>query len=224
MPTVANTRTKDFICPQCSHGYELKSKRGAFGTRIADGAFSAMMATIREGRTPSFLLLEYSPAWDVQVLTAVHHSLITQDCIEERRALGLLARRAGWIGCNIILPKIALEGRIALVTTGKAHPREAPRTAFARLEFLARMPAKQRGWTASLLNLLRQLPSERFSLSDAYLFQAHLAKLYPENRNVRPKIRQQLQVLRDAGKIQFDARGLYKFIKGERHDDPSSMV
>jgi hypothetical protein len=47
-----------------------------------------MMATIREGRTPSFLLLEYSPAWDVQVLTAVHHSLITQDCIEEEEHSG----------------------------------------------------------------------------------------------------------------------------------------
>jgi type II restriction enzyme len=202
----------------------LKSKRGAFGTRIADGAFSAMIATIREGRTPSFLLLEYSPTWEVQVLTAVHHSLITQDCIEERRALGPLARRAGWIGCNIILPKIALEGRIPLVTAGKAHTREAPRAAFARLEFLVRMPAKRRGWAASLLNLLRQLPSERFSLSDAYRFEAHLAKLYPENRNVRPKIRQQLQILRDAGIIQFEARGLYKFIKGGRPDDSSSMV
>jgi type II restriction enzyme len=224
LQTVANTRTKDFICPQCSHGYELKSKRGAFGTRIADGAFSAMMATIREGRTPSFLLLEYSPAWEVQVLTAVHHSLITQDCIEERRALGPMARRAGWIGCNIILPKIALEGRIPLVTGGNAHAREAPRTAFARLQFLSRMPAKRRGWAASLLNLLRQLPGDRFTLGDAYLFEARLAELYPENNNVRPKIRQQLQVLRDAGIIRFEGRGLYKFAKGEPANDSSPMV
>jgi type II restriction enzyme len=79
--TAANTRTKDFICPQCSHGYELKSKRGTFGARIADGAFSAMTATIRDGRTPSFLLLEYSQNFDVKNLTAVRHSLITQDCI-----------------------------------------------------------------------------------------------------------------------------------------------
>jgi type II restriction enzyme len=224
LPTVANTRTKDFICPLCSHGYELKSKRGTFGTRIADGAFSAMMATIREGRTPSFLLLEYSPTWEVQVLTAVHHSLITQDCIEERTALGPTARRAGWVGCNIILPKIALEGRIPLVTAGRAHERETPRTAFARLQFLAKMPAKRRGWAASLLNLLRQLPGERFSLSDAYLFEADLAKLYPENNNLRPKIRQQLQILRDAGIVQFEARGLYKFVRGGRPDDSGSVV
>jgi len=217
--TAANTRTKDFICPQCSEGYELKSTRGAFGRRITDGAFSAMMATIREGRTPSFLLLEYSSTWEVRGLTALHHSLITKDCVEERKALGPMARRAGWIGCNIVLPKIAREGRIPLVTAGVAHARDASRAAFARLQFLSRMPAKQRGWAASLLNLLRQLSSDRFSLRDAYLFEAPLAKLYPGNNNVRPKIRQQLQVLRDAGIIQFEARGQYKFLKGDNPDD-----
>jgi len=216
LQTVANTRTKDFICPGCSHGYELKSKRGTFGSRIADGAFSAMMGTIRAGRTPRFLLLEYSSTWEVRDLTALHHSLITQDCIEERKALSPIARRAGWIGCNIVLPKVALDGRIPLVSAGIFHSREASRTAFARLQFLSKMPTKRRGWTASLLNLLRQLPSGRFSLSDAYLFETYLAKLYPENKNVRPKIRQQLQVLRDAGIIQFEARGLYRFVKGEQ--------
>jgi type II restriction enzyme len=135
-----------------------------------------------------------------------------------------MARRAGWIGCNIILPKIALEGRIQLVTAGETHPREASRAAFARLQFLSRMPAKQAGWAASLLNLLRQLPGDRFSLRDAYVFEAELAKLYPGNNNVRPKIRQQLQVLRDAGIIRFEARGSYKFVREGGPDGSGSMV
>lgn len=80
------------------------------------------------------------------------------------------------------------------------------------------MPAKGRGWAASLLNLLRQLPSDRFSLNDAYLFETHLAALYPGNNNVRPKIRQQLQVLRDAGIIEFESRGHYKFTEGGSND------
>lgn len=220
LPTIANTRTRDFLCPECHHGYELKSKQSAFGTRIPDGAFSAMTTTIREGRTPSFLLLEFSPNWQVWALTAVHHSLITQECIEQRRPLSPTARRAGWVGCNIVLPKIAIEGRIPLVMAGNALPREGPRAAFTRLQFLSRMPSPQRGWAASVLNLLRQLPSDRFSLNDAYRFEEPLAELYPGNNNVRPKIRQQLQVLRDAGIIQFEERGQYKFIKGGRSGDP----
>lgn len=183
-----------------------------------------MMATIREGRTPSFLLMEYSSTWQVQNLTAVHHSLITRDCIVERKALGPMAHRAGWIGCNIVLPKIAIEGRIPLVTAGRAHPPEAPRMAFARLQYLSKMPAKRRGWAASLLNLLRQLPGDCFSLSDAYQFEEHLGRMYPGNNNVRPKIRQQLQVLRDAGIIQFETRGSYRFVEGGRPDGARRMV
>jgi hypothetical protein len=41
-------------------------------------------------------------------------------------------------------------------------------------------------------------PSE-FTTADAYAFTRELEKLHPDNRHVRDKIRQQLQVLRDAG-------------------------
>ncbi len=224
LPTAANTRTKDFFCPICSHGYELKSRQGPFGKCLVDGAYSAMMATIREGRTPTFLLLEFSSGWGVEGLTAIHHSLVTRDCIVARKALGPAARRAGWIGCNIILPSIAIEGRIPMVTNGRANARQAARRAFSRLQFLAKMPVRRRGWSASLLNLLRQLPGDTFSLNDAYLFEQNLAELYPENRNIRPKVRQQLQVLRDAGILRFVSRGQYEFVTGEAKDGARAVV
>ncbi len=174
-----------------------------------------MLATILGGRTPTLLLLEFSPGWSVEGLTAVHHSLLTEDCIVARKPLGPSARRAGWTGCNIILPNIAAEGRIPVITNGKANAREATRRAFARLQFLEEMPAERRSWAATLLNLLRQLPGDSFSLKDAYGFEGVLAKLYPGNNNLRPKIRQQLQVLRDAGILWFVSRGQYQFIAGE---------
>ena len=49
-----------------------------------------------------------------------------------------------------------------------------------------------------------------FTLDDVYAFEPDLARLYPGNNNVRPKIRQQLQVLRDQGFLQFTARGRYR--------------
>src|SRR5580698_7855561 len=97
LPTAPNTRSRDFFCPVCSHGYELKSKQGRFGSRVVDGASSAMSTSIREGRTPTFLLMEFSSGWRVEGLTAVHHSLVTQDCIVARKPLGPTARRAGWV-------------------------------------------------------------------------------------------------------------------------------
>jgi type II restriction enzyme len=39
---------------------------------------------------------------------------------------------------------------------------------------------------------------------------ATLAKLHPANRNIRPKIRQQLQVLRDMGLVEFLGGGEYR--------------
>jgi Dam-replacing HTH domain len=41
-------------------------------------------------------------------------------------------------------------------------------------------------------------------------FEPRLAALYPGNNNVRPKIRQQLQVLRDRGWLEFLGRGRYR--------------
>jgi len=40
--------------------------------------------------------------------------------------------------------------------------------------------------------------------------EATLLALYPGNSNVRPKIRQQLQVLRDMGWLAFNGRGTYR--------------
>jgi type II restriction enzyme len=47
-------------------------------------------------------------------------------------------------------------------------------------------------------------------LADVYAFEPRLAALYPGNSHVRPKIRQQLQVLRDKGWLAFNGRGTYR--------------
>ena len=49
-----------------------------------------------------------------------------------------------------------------------------------------------------------------FTLADVYAHAASLAKLHPNNRHVRDKIRQQLQVLRDLGLLQFLGGGSYR--------------
>jgi type II restriction enzyme len=195
---------------KCSHGYELKSKRGTFGTKVLDGAYSAMMRTIRKGNTPTFLLLEYSATWSIQGLRAIHHSLITETCIEARNPLAASARRAGWIGCNIVLPAIAIEGRITILQQGEMRPKRLPREEFTRLEALSALSASRRSWAGTILNLVHQLPGDNFLLSDMYKFEAELERLYPGNKHVRAKIRQQLQVLRDAQLIHFLGNGRYQ--------------
>ncbi|WP_296817279.1 hypothetical protein [Brevundimonas sp.] len=49
-----------------------------------------------------------------------------------------------------------------------------------------------------------------FTLTDVYAHEAALAALYPGANNVRPKIRQQRQALRDRGWLAFNGRGTYR--------------
>jgi len=48
-----------------------------------------------------------------------------------------------------------------------------------------------------------------FTNDDAYMYVSQLEKLHPNNRHVRDKIRQQLQILRDKGLIAQIRRGVW---------------
>ncbi len=211
LPTSSNTQARDFECDRCGHPYELKSASSPFGRRIIDGAYVSMMRRIQTSTVPSFLLLQYTATWNIANLWAVHHVLITATAIEQRKALALTARRAGWVGCNILLSGIPPEGRIPLIVNGLAIPKQESRSRFAATERLSCLSPLGRGWAASVLRLLHQLGKRQFTIDEAYTLESELGRLYPANRNVRPKIRQQLQVLRDAGLIAFESRGVYNF-------------
>jgi type II restriction enzyme len=57
---------------------------------------------------------------------------------------------------------------------------------------------------------VESLGKPEFTIEEIYAFDRHLGDLYPGNQNVRPKIRQQLQFLRDRGLIEFVSRGSYR--------------
>jgi len=63
-----------------------------------------------------------------------------------------------------------------------------------------------------VLNVVRAIGREEFSLADVYACSGELARLHPQNLHVHDKIRQQLQILRDLGIIQFLGRGKYGII------------
>jgi type II restriction enzyme len=67
-----------------------------------------------------------------------------------------------------------------------------------------------RGWLIEVMKCVEALGRPAFSLDDVYAFEPRLAALYPGNQHIRPKIRQQLQVLRDRGWLEFSGRGRYR--------------
>lgn len=134
----------------------------------------------------------------------------SESIIEKRNPLGHNARRAGWVGCNILLSEIPADGKIAVVTAGLSIPKQRVREEFSRVKRLGEVPPSLRGWTLDVLRVIRRLGKSEFSLQELYGFESELKSLHPQNLNVRPKIRQQLQVLRDVGLISFLSPGIYR--------------
>ena len=67
-----------------------------------------------------------------------------------------------------------------------------------------------RGWLLDVLSCVERISNTCFTLSQDYAFEDELSAKHPDNNNVRAKIRQQLQLLRDRGFIEFVRPGEYR--------------
>ncbi|HEV7218785.1 MAG TPA: DpnI domain-containing protein [Terriglobales bacterium] len=206
-----NTAAVDYVCPDCDASFQLKAQSHSFGSKILDAAYATMLQKIRQDQTPNLVALHYDiERWSVRNVFLVPEFAFSISAIEKRKPLAPTARRAGWIGCNILLTEIPPDARIPLVVDGEPANRKLARKQFAKVRPLANLRPEMRGWTLDVLNLIRSLHKQTFTLADAYTLEPHLASLHPANRHVRDKIRQQLQILRDLGLLHFVGRGHYR--------------
>jgi type II restriction enzyme len=206
-----NTVAVDYFCPTCKSPFQLKSQSKPLGPRIVDAAYSEMKRAILEDRTPNLFVLHYDlDAWTVRTVLLVPHFAFALSAVERRRPLAQTARRAGWVGCNIMLHKIPLHARIAIVSEGSPRTPREVRSSYTRLRPLEKLHVEKRGWTLDVLRVVQSLGRIDFTLTDVYAHADALAKLHPKNTHVRDKIRQQLQILRDLGLLDFLGDGSYR--------------
>jgi len=162
-------------------------------------------------RTPNLFLLHYvRPQLRVESVVLIPHFAFSLSCLERRKALSKTARRSGYIGCYFALDRIPPDARIPVVHAGIPTPPHEVRSAYARVRPLEELAIEKRGWTLDVLNVVRSLGKQEFQLSDVYAHSDELARLHPDNRHVNPKIRQQLQVLRDLRLLEFLTPGHYR--------------
>lgn len=206
-----NNPAADFWCATCKEEFELKSQRNEFGSKVVDGAYATMSQRIAEKANASLILLQYDRG-DLQVrnLTVVPKHFFTLNLLERRKPLAATARRAGWIGCNINIGQVPHVGRIPIVEERQARARELVLDQWRRLAFLEAEAVAGRGWLLEVMRCVEEIRRVEFTLAEVYAFEDRLARLYPDNAHVRQKIRQQLQVLRDGGYIDFLGRGVYR--------------
>jgi type II restriction enzyme len=106
--------------------------------------------------------------------------------------------------------KIPESGKIDIVRNGVALPKNEVLEQWQRTRFLRDVSQVKRSWLVEIMKCVDILQATEFSLSEMYACESHLALLFPGNSNVRPKIRQQLQLLRDNGYLDFIGRGRYR--------------
>jgi type II restriction enzyme len=206
-----NRPVADFFCPSCREEYELKSQKSRFGARVTDGAFRTMCDRLSAANNPSLILMNYDPVrLSVTNLFFVPKHFFVREIIQERKPLAASARRAGWVGCNILLSEIPEAGKIFLVRDGQQSPKSHVLEQWRATSFLRAEGAGARGWLIEVMKCVDLIGRREFTLAEVYSQAPRLERLYPGNQNVRPKIRQQLQVLRDQGYLEFLGQGRYR--------------
>ena len=206
-----NRPVADFFCPSCKEDYELKSQKNTFGAKVLDGAFRVMCERLASSNNPNLMLMNYDlKKFSVTNFFVVPKQFFVQRVIEERKPLAPTARRAGWVGCNILLERIPEMGKVFLVKSGSPLPRDTVLEKWQRTLFLRNEGVEARGWLIEVMNCVELIGKPEFELDDVYEFEKHLNEVYPNNRHVKEKIRQQLQMLRDQGYLDFVSRGRYR--------------
>jgi type II restriction enzyme len=207
-----NNPVGDFFCSVCKEENELKSQRARFGAKVVDGAYRAMIQRLSASTNPNLFLLNYDVrSLRVTDLLIIPKHFFIAGIIEERKPLPPTARRAGWVGCRILLQGIPQAGRIAIIRNGVIEPKADVLIKWQRTLFLrAQRDMEAKGWLVHVMRCIERLGKSHFSLDEVYAFETELSAAFPGNRHVRPKIRQKLQVLRDNGYLDFLGRGNYK--------------
>jgi type II restriction enzyme len=209
-----NKPVADFFCNNCSEEYELKSKDGnKLGDKIVDGAYSTMIERINSANNPNFFFLNYRKSnWVVNNFLIIPKYYFIPDIIIKRKPLSITAKRAGWIGCNIDISKVPERGRIFLIKDSEVIDRNKVYTKWKSTDFLQSKHRDTKVWILDVMNCIESLQNNVFTLEQIYSFEDQLRLKYPNNNHIKDKIRQQLQLLRDKGLLEFVERGKYKKI------------
>jgi len=207
-----NMPVADFYCPDCKEDFELKSKKDYLGKKIVDGDYRTMLERLSADQNPSLFLLNYKNLEVVNLIIIPKYFFIPE-LIERRKPLSDSSIRKRWVGCNILINEIPRAGKIYYIRNKKIEDKKAVISNWKKTCFLKeeRQP-QSKGWLIDIMNCIDSIKKTDFTLQEIYVFESILREKHPENRHIKDKIRQQLQVLRDKGYLEFIEKGIYRVL------------
>ena len=205
-----NLSVSDMLCDNCGEIFELKAKKESIGKKIADGAYETMINRITSSTNPDLFIMQYSADFCVENLILVPKFFFVPQIIEKRKPLAQTARRAGWVGCNILYSQIPEQGKIEIINNGNVNSIKDVVENYSKTNRFRLGSIESRGWLFDVLNCVNDIKTTEFTLSQVYAYSEKLKQSHINNNNIEAKIRQQLQFLRDKGFIEFLGNGHYK--------------
>ena len=206
-----NRPVADFYCKKCYEDFELKSKNGKIGKKVGAGSYQKMIERLNSSENPNFFFLSYlKQDYSINDFFVVPKHFFVEGIIEKRKALSENAKRAGWVGSNILFYKIPNSGKIYYIENGCSFSKNDVLKKWKHTDFLKKINKNSlKGWILDVMNCIESLDKEDFELDEIYAFVENLEILHPENKNIKAKIRQQLQFLRDKKYLTFLGNGKY---------------
>jgi type II restriction enzyme len=175
-----------------------------------------MIKRLTSDNNPNFFFLSYDKStYGIKNFLTIPKYFFVPDIIERRKALSPTARRAGWVGCNIVMTNVPEFGKIFYVQNGIVKSKDEVLDKWSKTGFVKETrDFDAKGWILDVLLCVERIKKEEFTLDEVYAFEGYLQAKHPLNNNVKPKIRQQLQFLRDRDLIEFVGRGRYRMKRG----------
>ena len=173
-----------------------------------------MIERLQSNNNPNLFYLNYDLfKYEIQNFLVIPKHFFVPEIIERRKPLSPTARRAGWVGCNILIKDIPSIGKIFFIRNKEIIPKEVVFKNWSKTIFLRQEKEfSARGWILDIIKCIEQIRKKEFGLNEIYGFEKILQKKHPENKHIRDKIRQQLQFLRDKNYLDFVARGKYRVV------------
>jgi type II restriction enzyme len=212
--TKNNEPLVDFVCNRCNETYELKSKKGSVDKRISDGNYYKKIERLKSNTNPNLFILNY----DKENMCVINFFVIPKyffvpDVVEKRKPLSQRARRSGWVGSNILLDRVPQFGKIFVIKQKEILDKEKVLLDWKKTLFLhEEKDISAKGWLIDIIRCIESMGKQEFGLKDIYQFEEKLKSLHPNNKHIKDKIRQQLQILRDQGYLEFVSKGNYRIL------------
>ncbi len=209
-----NKKASDFLCKSCEENYEQKASKHKFKNKVLSSEYYTLIDRLSSIDKPNFFFLHYLERdFEVNDFFVVPKYFFIPEIIEKRKPLSINARRAGWTGSNILFSKIPDSGKIYYIEDWKILSKKEVLEKWAKTSFFKDIKqTKTKWWILDIMNIVESLWKKEFVLQDVYDFEKDLKILHPENNNIKPKIRQQLQFLRDKGYLEFLEKGKYRVL------------